>query len=100
MADKLLERKAKTFLKTQVDVEAIKLLYTLADTVGKTQTSKLQHTLGKTLARAKNLNAWRNSKQCVDGKTFQHPGSNSTRNEGRNASLQFGPCQGRGTATL
>ena len=41
MAETLLERKAKTFLKTLGDVEAMKLLYTLADTVGKTQTSKL-----------------------------------------------------------
>lgn len=41
MADTLLERKAKTFLKTLGDVKAMKLLYTLADTVGNTQTSKL-----------------------------------------------------------
>ena len=35
MAEKLLEKTVKTFLNTLGDVEAIKLLYTLADTVGK-----------------------------------------------------------------
>ena len=69
MADTLLERKAKPFLETLGDVEAMKFLYALAATVGKTETGKLQHTPGKILAKAKNLNTWRNSGQCVDGKT-------------------------------
>lgn len=37
IADTLLERKAISLLETLGDVEAIKLLYTLVDTVGKTK---------------------------------------------------------------
>lgn len=41
IADTLLERNAKTLLKTLSNVGGKKILHTLADTVCKTQTSKL-----------------------------------------------------------
>ena len=52
-ADTLLERKAKTPLNTLSCVEALKLHYTLADTVSKTETEKFRHTMPDTLAQAK-----------------------------------------------
>ena len=51
-ADTLLVRKAKTVLETLRGVEAIKLLYILADTVGKTEAGKLRQTPADTLAEA------------------------------------------------
>ena len=41
IAHTLLDRKVKTFLKTLRDVDAMKLLYTVADTEGETQTGNL-----------------------------------------------------------
>ena len=46
----------------------MKLFYTLADTVDKAESGKLQHTLANTLA--KKLNTWRNTGQCLDLKTL------------------------------
>jgi len=94
MADKLLERKAKTFLDTLGDVEAIKLLYTLAYTVGKNRPVNF-NTLANTLKKSKHFaKHW----AIVDRKTVQNPGLHSRRNERQNTSLQTGPCRGRGTA--
>ena len=47
-ADTLLERKAKTLIKTLCAVEAMKLLFTLPDTVCKTEAGKLRHKLANT----------------------------------------------------
>lgn len=47
-----LERKFKTLIKTIAGLEAMKLCYTLSDTVCKTETGKLLHTLAGTLAEA------------------------------------------------
>ena len=53
IANTLLERKAKTPLNTPTCVEAVKLHYTLADTVSKTETEIFGHTMPDTLAQAK-----------------------------------------------
>ena len=52
MVDTLLERKAKTVIKTIRGVEGIQLLYTSSDTVCKTEAEKLRHTLADTLPEA------------------------------------------------
>ena len=62
IADALLERNAKTLFQTLSDIR-------VADTVCKTQTSKLYQTLAKTLGEAQNLNFSRNGGQCVDRRT-------------------------------
>ena len=68
MAHTVLDIKVKKFLKTLGDVQAMKLFYTLADTVDKAESGKLQHTLANTLAQK--LNTWRNTGQCLDLKTL------------------------------
>ena len=50
--DTLLVRKANTVLQTVGGVEAISLLYILADTVGKTEAGKPRQTPADTLAEA------------------------------------------------
>ena len=45
-----LERKSRTVIKTIAGLEAMKLLYTLCDTVCKTETGNFWHTLNGTLA--------------------------------------------------
>lgn len=57
MADTLPERKVKTFLNTPGVAQAMKLVYTLGDTVGKTPTGNLQHTVANTIK----VNTWQNS---------------------------------------
>lgn len=68
MAHTVLDIKVKKFLKTLGDVEAMKLFYTLADTVDKAERGKLQRTVANSLA--KKLNTWRNTGQCLDLRTL------------------------------
>ena len=52
MADKLLETKARTLIKTIASVEEMKLFYTLSDTACNAEAGKLLYTLADTLAEA------------------------------------------------
>ena len=47
MADSLLEKKTNTVFDKLSDIKAIAFLYTLVDTLGKTEAKKLHHTLAK-----------------------------------------------------